>query len=225
MHSHRATPFGQVCALQNVRLVMLFGISDSVFRPSRSSLGLERTAVFYGNSARIYAMMGKPEIGGLDILRDWIPLSPSSSLVGSTQPLFSALSSEREGKFNHAYSCPLCISRSRGYRDRRCYLQLGACSPKSGINYLSRSCPSRLCHKRTWKRAAGNSRNVSCILTLETANRLSWRTLRGNNKLKKKVKGRKNKTSSLNAQQRHAFDLPARRWVKHKKQINCRGER
>lgn len=100
-------------------------------------------------------------------------LSLSSSLVGSTQPLFSALSSEREGKFNHAYSCPLRVSRSRGYRDRRCYLQLGACSPKSGINYLSRSCPSRLCHKRTWKRAAGNSRNVSCILTLETANRLS----------------------------------------------------
>lgn len=89
--------------------------------------------------------------------KSWTERSPQT-LRGSFDRF--AVSFRAKIKKKRAYSHEACKPRG--------YLQLGEHVPKSGINYLSRSCSSRFCHKHPWKRAAGMGRNVSCILTLTT---------------------------------------------------------
>lgn len=125
---------------------MLLGIGPYLLAIPRAPISLElwhtwpiprmavrfssvRVQTRYPFGAAIYVTMGKPEI------MDWM-----SSLTAVRIPRRTAISFQRaRAKANRAYSREACIARPRGYR--RHYLQLGACSPKSGINYLSRSCP------------------------------------------------------------------------------------
>lgn len=102
-------------------------------------------------SARIYVTMDKPEI------MDWTFSADPARFFRQIRSLLSCKDSKKKRAYSHEARKP------------RGYLQLREHVPKSGINYLSRSCSSsRFCHKHPWKRAAGIGRNVSCILTLTT---------------------------------------------------------
>jgi len=78
--------------------------------------------------ATIYVTMGKPEI------MDWM-----ASLTIVRIPRRTAISFALVRRLTKPIPARRVSRGPRGYRWH--YLQLGVCSPKSGINYLSRSCP------------------------------------------------------------------------------------